>query len=351
MQNIFYFCKLSEKAKKCFNYSAEIRYRFYLHYRGEITIESIAKHAENHANFDSRPLTVAGVCKKFGEAAALSGVSFAVSAGECVGVLGPNGAGKSTLLNICLGVLRQDSGAVHLLGFDMSEKALAARARIGVVPQKDMLDPDFTCAENLSVYANYFGVVAPPARIAELLDFAGLSARNTSPIAHLSGGMQRRLALARALVNDPEFIFLDEPTTGLDPQARHLIWERLRDLQERGRTLLLTTHFMEEAERLCDRVIVMDGGRLIAEGAPSDLVAAHVEAEVVEVHGAGGKEWLDAHAAVAGRCEHFGRLSYCHLQDAAPLLSALRGSPFRFVHRRAGLEDVFLRLTGRGLRE
>lgn len=297
------------------------------------------------------PLVAERVCKSFGGAAAVSDVSFSIAAGECVGVLGPNGAGKSTLLNICLGVLRQDSGAVRLLGFDMPSQALSARARIGVVPQKDMLDPDFTCAENLSVYARYFGAAAPPKRIAELLDFAGLSARNTSPIGNLSGGMQRRLALARALVNDPQFIFLDEPTTGLDPQARHLIWERLRNLQEDGRTLLLTTHFMEEAERLCDRIIVMDGGRVIAAGAPSRLVADYAEPEVVEVCGEGAKEWLDARAAICGRREHFGRLSYCHLSSAAPLLSALRESPFRFVHRRAGMEDVFLRLTGRELRE
>lgn len=232
----------------------------------------------------------------------------------------------------------------------MPENALPARARAGVVPQKDMLDPDFTCAENLSMYSRYFGCTASPQKIAELLDFAGLSARNTTAIGQLSGGMQRRLALARALVNEPEIIFLDEPTTGLDPQARHLIWERLRNLQESGKTLLLTTHFMEEAERLCDRVIVMDGGRIIAEGAPERLVREQVEPEVVEVHGAGAKEWLDSCSA-AGRRENFGKLSYCHVHDAAPLLAALRETDFRFVHRRAGMEDVFLRLTGRGLRE
>ncbi|MGI9297890.1 MAG: ATP-binding cassette domain-containing protein [Gammaproteobacteria bacterium] len=297
------------------------------------------------------PLAAERICKSFGGAAAVREVSFSLAAGECVGVLGPNGAGKSTLLNICLGVLRQDSGSVRLLGFEMPRESLAARARIGVVPQKDMLDPDFTCAENLSVYARYFGAVAAPEKIASLLDFAGLSARNTTAIGHLSGGMQRRLALARALINDPELIVLDEPTTGLDPQARHLIWERLRTMQEEGRTLLLTTHFMEEAERLCDRVIVMDGGRVIAEGAPSRLAAEHVEAEVVEVHGEGAPEWLDARPDIAGRRENFGRLSYCHVPDAAPLLAALRDSPFRFVHRRAGMEDVFLRLTGRELRE
>ena len=297
------------------------------------------------------PLSAERVCKSFGDAKAVNGVSFSVAAGECVGVLGPNGAGKSTLLNICLGMLRQNSGKVRLLGCDMPQDSLIARAKIGVVPQKDMLDPDFTCAENLSVYARYFGETAAPETIASLLDFAGLSARNATPIAHLSGGMQRRLALARALVNEPEFIFLDEPTTGLDPQARHLIWERLRNLQESGRTLLLTTHFMEEAERLCDRILVMDEGKIIAEGAPDKLVAEYAEPEVVEVHGEGAAEWLDARAPIAGRRENFGRLSYCHLQDAAPLMSALRDSPFRFVHRRAGMEDVFLRLTGRALRE
>ena len=297
------------------------------------------------------PLAVSRVCHRFGELVAVDGVSFTVAAGSCVGVLGPNGAGKSTLLNICLGVRRQDSGTVNLMGHVMPEAALAARARIGVVPQKDMLDPDFTCAENLAVYARYFGLSAAPEKITQLLDFAGLSARNTTPIGHLSGGMQRRLVLARALINDPEIIFLDEPTTGLDPQARHLIWERLQTLQEAGRTLLLTTHFMEEAERLCDRILVMDGGRIIADGAPAQLVRERVEPEVVEVHGANAQEWLDARPVIAGRRENFGRLSYCYVQDAAPLLAALRCSALRFVHRQTNMEDVFLRLTGRALRE
>lgn len=297
------------------------------------------------------PLSAERVRKYYGADAAVDDVSFSAAAGECAGILGPNGAGKSTLLNICLGVRRQDSGTVRLLGFGMPEDAMRARARAGVVPQKDMLDPDFTCAENLSMYARYFGAAAPPQKIAALLDFAGLSARNSTPIGHLSGGMQRRLALARALVNDPDIIFLDEPTTGLDPQARHLIWERLRNLREAGKTLLLTTHFMEEAERLCDRLLVMDGGRIIAEGAPENLVREYAEPEVVEVRGAGAKEWLDARPETAGRRENFGGLSYCHVQDAAPLLAELRGTAFQFIHRRANMEDVFLRLTGRGLRE
>ncbi|MGI9306199.1 MAG: ATP-binding cassette domain-containing protein [Gammaproteobacteria bacterium] len=297
------------------------------------------------------PLLATGVRRQFGGVQAVDDVSFSVARGECTGILGPNGAGKSTLLNICLGIRRQDSGSVKLLGFNMPDESLPARARTGVVPQQDMLDPDFTCAENLSMYARYFGINAPPSKIAELLDFAGLSARNTAAIRNLSGGMQRRLALARALVNDPDIIFLDEPTTGLDPQARHLIWERLRNLQEAGKTLLLTTHFMEEAERLCDRVMVMDEGRIIAEGAPDTLVREKVEPEVVEVHGEGANAWLDARGEIAGRRENFGRLSYCHVADAAPLLAALRAESFRFVHRRANMEDVFLRLTGRGLRE
>lgn len=297
------------------------------------------------------PLIAEHISKRFGGLVAVDSVSFTVAAGRCVGVLGPNGAGKSTLLNICLGVRQQDSGTVTLLGHAMPAAAQAARARIGVVPQKNMLDPDFTCAENLAVYARYFGLSATPAKITELLDFAGLSARNTTAIGHLSGGMQRRLVLARALINDPEIIFLDEPTTGLDPQARHLIWERLQTLQEAGKTLLLTTHFMEEAERLCDRILVMDGGRIIADGAPAQLVREQIEPEVVEVHGAEAQQWLAAHAAVAGRRENFGRLSYCYMRDAAPLLAALRRSALRFVHRQANMEDVFLRLTGRELRE
>ena len=297
------------------------------------------------------PMRAANVCKRYGGVVAVDNVSFSLSPGECAGILGPNGAGKSTLLNICLGSRRRDSGEVELLGFDMAKNPLEARAKIGVVPQKDMLDPDFTCAENLSVYAQYFGITLSESEITELLDFAGLSSRNTSAIAHLSGGMQRRLTLARAMINRPSLIFLDEPTTGLDPQARHLIWERLRSLQERGITLLLTTHFMEEAERLCDRVMIMDGGQFIADGTPQELTHTHVEPEVVEVYGETARDWLSQNAAIAGRRENFGQLSYCHIADAAPLLAALRQTSFRFVHRRAGMEDVFLRLTGRELRE
>ena len=300
---------------------------------------------------DISALAIDQVYKRYGKQLAVDGVSFAVAAGECVGVLGPNGAGKSTLLRICLGICRQESGTVRLLGYDMPAESLLARRAIGVVPQKDTLDPDFTCAENLWVYAAYFGLPQNDALITELLEFAGLSGRHDAPITQLSGGMQRRLALARALVNDPQVIFLDEPTTGLDPQARHLIWERLRNLRAAGKTLLLTTHFMEEAERLCDRVMVMDHGRVIATGTPADLVRDSVEPEVVEVHGTQARQWLDQRPALVGRREDFGHLSYCHMHNAMPLINALRADEIRFVHRPANMEDVFLHLTGRELRE
>ncbi|MDM5147046.1 ATP-binding cassette domain-containing protein [Candidatus Persebacteraceae bacterium Df01] len=291
------------------------------------------------------------VCKYFGNRIAVDGVSFTAAAGECLGILGPNGAGKSTLLRICLGVCEQDAGTVQLLDYDIPVQALAARRRIGVVPQKDTLDPDFSCAENLAVYMSYFGLPRNDRVIDELMNFAGLSSRETAPITQLSGGMQRRLTLARALVNNPDVIFLDEPTTGLDPQARHLIWERLRQLRAAGKTLLLTTHFMEEAERLCDRLIVMDEGKIIAAGTPDTLIRENVESEVVEVYGDTAHDWLDEHADITGRREDFGYLSYCYVDEAAPLIDSLRAVSLRFSHRQANMEDVFLRLTGRALRE
>ena len=298
-------------------------------------------------------LAVEGLRKSYDGRPAVNGITFSVRSGECAGLLGPNGAGKTTTLRICLGATEQDSGAASILGIAMPENALAARRRIGVVPQRDSLDPDFNCAENLEMFARYFGFSRDAARerIPALLEFAGLSERKSEPIANLSGGMQRRLTLARALVNDPELIFLDEPTTGLDPQARHLIWERLRRLRRDGKTLLLTTHFMEEAERLCDRVYVMDDGRIVADGPPAELVAEKVEREVVEVYGAAPNELLDANPNLMDRRERFGELSYCYCGDASPLVSALGAARVSFTHRPANLEDVFLKLVGRELRE
>ncbi len=301
----------------------------------------------------SPALSVVDLRKSYGGRTAVDGVSFSAHRGECVGLLGPNGAGKTTTLRACLGATCQDSGSIHVLGFSIPEQALAARRLVGVVPQKDSLDPDFNCAENLEMFARYFGISArwSRARIPALLDFAGLSERRGEAISNLSGGMQRRLTLARALVNEPELIFLDEPTTGLDPQARHLIWERLRHLRESGKTLILTTHFMEEAERLCDRVYVMDGGKIIAHGRPAELVAEKVEREVVEIYGDAPNNFLDENPSLADRRERFGELSYCYCRDAAALVSALGEAGCAFTHRPANLEDVFLKLVGRDLRE
>jgi lipooligosaccharide transport system ATP-binding protein len=223
------------------------------------------------------------------------------------------------------------------------------------VPQADNLDPDFTVEENLLVYGRYFALSDGEisARIPTLLEFAGLGGRGRMRIQALSGGMKRRLALARALVNDPDLIFMDEPTTGLDPQARHLIWERLKQLLARGKTILLTTHFMEEAERLCDRLSVMDRGRIIATGAPRDLIAQHIEPQVVEIYGDGASAWERDHgSALCERCERTGDTVFCYTREADAVLHTLAcRSDVRYLHRRANLEDVFLKLTGRDLRD
>ena len=233
--------------------------------------------------------------------------------------------------------------------------AREARARVGVVPQIDNLDPDFTVRENLMVYGRYFGLSKShiDARIPALLEFAGLANRAGDSIKALSGGMKRRLTLARALINDPDLIFLDEPTTGLDPQARHLIWQRLRQLAAQGKTIFLTTHFMDEAERLCHRLAIMDHGRIMAMGTPRDLVAAHIEPQVVEVFGDGAEGWAAVQGgALCERCEQTGETVFCYARNVEPLLHSLEQRPeLRYLHRPANLEDVFLRLTGRDLRD
>ncbi len=235
------------------------------------------------------------------------------------------------------------------------QQAREARVRVGVVPQIDNLDPDFTVAENLLVYGRYFGIsdTVINARMPELLEFANLTSKRDVKVPTLSGGMKRRLTLARALVNDPDVIFLDEPTTGLDPQARHLIWQRLRELTARGKTLLLTTHFMDEAERLCHRLAVMDNGRVISSGSPRELIAQNIEPQVVEVFGEQAAAWARHHAAQhAQRFEVSGESVFCYVNDAQPLLAELQQHPeLRYLHRPANLEDVFLKLTGREMRE
>jgi len=285
----------------------------------------------------------------------VAGISFGIAPGECFGLLGPNGAGKTTTLRLCLGLTDPDGGSVELMQRPVPGEARSARVRVGVVPQMDNLDPDFTVEENLVVYGRYFGLPerAIRERIPGLLDFAGLAARAASRIQALSGGMKRRLTLARALINDPDLIFMDEPTTGLDPQARHLIWERLKQLLAQGKTIVLTTHFMEEAERLCARLAIMDRGRFITEGSPRELIVRHIEPHVVEVHGDGVMKWADQEAAaLVSRLEKSGDTVFCYAVDPAPLLASLSSRPeLRYLHRPADLEDVFLKLTGRELRD
>ncbi len=299
-------------------------------------------------------LSVTGLRKSYGGHEVVAGIDFDVRAGECFGLLGPNGAGKTTTLRLALGLIDPDAGEIRLLGLPVPVEAREARRRAGVVPQFDNLDPDFTAIENLQVYGRYFDLSreAIEARIPHLLEFAGLAGRGTAKIQALSGGMKRRLTLARALVNDPEVIFMDEPTTGLDPQARHLIWERLKRLKQEGKTLLLTTHFMEEAERLCNRLLILDQGRIIALGSPRELIAKHIEPHVVEVHGPGFETWAEEARLLAGRVEIAGETAFCYAQDEEPLVASVKKRPeLIYLHRPANLEDVFLKLTGRDLRD
>ncbi|MCB1938727.1 MAG: ATP-binding cassette domain-containing protein [Rhodocyclaceae bacterium] len=304
------------------------------------------------------PLEIDALVKRYAGQTVVDGLSLRLERGECFALLGPNGAGKTTTLRCALGLTLPDAGRITLCGEAVPARAREARQRVGVVPQFDALDPDFSCAENLTVFGRYFGLDAATmrARIPALLDFAGLAGKAEARIQSLSGGMKRRLTLARALVNRPELLILDEPTTGLDPQARHLIWARLKQLAAEGTTLLLTTHFMDEAERLAHRLAILDAGRVLALGTPREVIAAHIEAEVVEVYGdwpGGIAAWGATHGArLAGRCEVSGETAFCYTDRAAPLLAHLADhASLRYVHRPANLEDVFLKLTGRDLRD
>lgn len=300
-------------------------------------------------------LVASRIGKSYNKRPVVRSVSLSLKRGEVVGLLGPNGAGKTTTLRLCLGLATPDSGTIQLGGQVIPDHARAARMRVGVVPQADNLDPDFTVQENLLVFARYFGIAdaVTRARIPELLEFANLTAKKDARIGELSGGMKRRLTLARALVNDPDLIFMDEPTTGLDPQARHMIWERLKSLLARGKTILLTTHFMDEAERLCNRLAVIDHGKMIAEGSPQALIAQHIEAEVLEVYGENAKTWGEQHGKNhAARLEYSGETVFCYTNDATSLLASLQQvQGVRYQHRPANLEDLFLKLTGREMRD
>ncbi len=295
-----------------------------------------------------------GLVKKFGEAEVVRDVTFTVFSGQCVGLLGPNGAGKTTTIRMILGQSPPTSGELKVFGRAVSEHASWVRGQTGVVPQHDDLDPDFTLTENLRVYASYFGLdpITTEARIQELLDFVNLGERARSRVDQLSGGMMRRLTIARALINDPRLVVLDEPTTGLDPQARHMIWARLRDLKGSGKTLLLTTHYMEEAERLCDDLLIIDRGVIIAQGSPRELIDEYVEPEVVELRNVDASIQRELGDSIDCRTEVVGDTLYCYTPDSRPLTRRLQDIPgLSFLHRPANLEDVFLNITGRDLRE
>ena len=292
--------------------------------------------------------------KKFGGNTVVDDLSLHIEAGECLGVIGPNGAGKTTTIRMCLGLVAPDAGTISAFGLPIPEQVREAKKRIGVVTQFDSLDPDFTCAENLRVYGRYFGLpmATIDARIPKLLEFAALQSKAKAKPGELSGGMRRRLSLGRALINDPDLLLLDEPTTGLDPQARHLMWERLQQLLQQGKAILLTTHFMDEAERLCHRLLVMDRGRMIAEGTPRGLIAEHLETDVIEVFGQGARAAADRHGQLAQRIEHSGETVFFYLREPRPLLQALaEHAGLRTLHRPANLEDLFLKLTGRQIRD
>jgi lipooligosaccharide transport system ATP-binding protein len=297
-----------------------------------------------------------GLVKHFGDFVAVDGIDVDVQPGEAFGFLGPNGAGKSSTMRMIGCVSPPTAGTLRILGRDPVRDGPQIRARLGVCPQQDSLDPELTVTENLTVYARYFGISrsVAKARAAELLDFVQLTDRANDKVDPLSGGMKRRLTIARALVNEPEMVLLDEPTTGLDPQARHLVWERLFRLKQRGVTLVLTTHYMDEAEQLCDRLVVMDKARIVAEGSPRQLIDEYSSKEVTELRfPIGVQETLDGQLDGLGeRIEHLPDRVLVYSGDGEAVAAAAhqRGlEPETVLVRRSSLEDVFLRLTGRSL--
>jgi lipooligosaccharide transport system ATP-binding protein len=289
---------------------------------------------------------------------AVKGVNFEVHPGECFGFLGPNGAGKTTTMKMIYGAVVPTDGELDVAGLDVRRHERLIKRRIGVVPQENNLDDELKVRENLLVYGRYYDLPRKLAlqRANELLEFVELTEKADSTVEQLSGGMKRRLLIARALINDPEIVVLDEPTTGLDPQARHLVWERLRELTAEGKTLLLTTHYMEEAARLCDRLVIMEGGLIIAEGSPKQLVEEHVSPQVLEFRG--NPEVLEGLRslveAAADAVERSGETLLVFTADGDALMDEIRDSGIEVentVYRHAELEDVFLRLTGRRLIE
>jgi lipooligosaccharide transport system ATP-binding protein len=303
-------------------------------------------------------LVARGLKKSYDGFEAVKGVDFEVHPGECFGFLGPNGAGKTTTMKMIYGAVIPTGGELDVAGLDVKRCERKIKRRIGVVPQENNLDDELKVRENLLVYGRYYDLPRKVAlqRADELLEFVQLTEKAESKVEQLSGGMKRRLLIARALINDPEIVVLDEPTTGLDPQARHLVWDRLRELTGEGKTLLLTTHYMEEAARLCDRLVIMEGGLIIAEGSPKQLVEEHVSPEVLEFRG--GPEDLERLRpiveAASDAVERSGEALLAFTADGGALMEEVRSSGIEVentAYRHAGLEDVFLRLTGRRLIE
>ena len=303
-------------------------------------------------------IVVKNLVKQFGDFTAVNGINFSVKQGESFGLLGPNGAGKSSTMRIIGATSQRTSGEVLILGKDPEQAGPQIRAHLGVVPQQDNLDEELTCAENLYIYGRYFGLPKTTIKnkIDELLEFAQLLDKKNSKVKSLSGGMKRRLTIARALVSDPDILMLDEPTTGLDPQARHILWDRLFRLKEKGVTLLITTHHMDEAEQLCDRLMVMDKGEIMAEGSPSELIKKYSTKEVLEVRFGSDRnsQMVEQLQSFAERLEELPDRLLLYTDSGEDLLAKIVAAnihPNTSLVRRSSLEDVFLRLTGRSLIE
>ena len=303
-------------------------------------------------------ISARGLTKKYGDFTAVDAIDFEVAKGESFGLLGPNGAGKSTTMRIIAATSQRTSGSITILGRDPEEHGPQIRAHLGVVPQQDNLDGELTVTENLFIYGRYFGLSKKfiKNKIEELLDFAQLQDKRDSKVEALSGGMKRRLTIARALVSEPDILMLDEPTTGLDPQARHILWDRLFRLKETGVTLVITTHFMDEAEQLCDRLVVMDKGKIMAEGSPLELIKKYSTKEVLEVRFGSerNKEVAPVLRDMCSRIEELPDRILMYVEDGEALLEEIMAKklhPTTSLVRRSSLEDVFLRLTGRSLIE
>jgi lipooligosaccharide transport system ATP-binding protein len=303
-------------------------------------------------------ISARGLTKKYGDFTAVDAIDFDVAKGESFGLLGPNGAGKSTTMRIIAATSQRTSGTISILGRDPEEHGPQIRAHLGVVPQQDNLDGELTVTENLFIYGRYFGLSKKfiRAKVEELLAFAQLEEKRDVKVDALSGGMKRRLTIARALVSEPDILMLDEPTTGLDPQARHILWDRLFRLKETGVTLVLTTHFMDEAEQLCDRLVVMDKGKIMAEGSPLELIKAYSTKEVLEVRFGSerNKEVAPILREMCDRIEELPDRILMYVEDGEALLETILSKklhPTTSLVRRSSLEDVFLRLTGRSLIE